>query len=140
MLAVTAGFVCVRCIALCIGEDCSGLASADAHSVYVLAKGGLAAIGQISVNDEVPQCAPNDDDGHVQQNQQLEVIGAALQTNDTPEECPDIEDSQWSHVQFNQLSNDRLVLTWASDIGLTLLVSAEQYKTGISALLTVLQL
>ena len=51
----------------------------NTHSVYVLTKGGLTAVGQVSVDDEVPQRAPNDDDCQVEQDQQLKVVGAALQ-------------------------------------------------------------
>ena len=49
-----------------IGNEGPELAAAEAHSIYVLAKGGLAAIRQVSVDDEMPQSAPNNDDGQVQ--------------------------------------------------------------------------
>ena len=53
---------------------------AEPYSVYVLTKCGLIAAWKISVDDEVPQGASDDDDGYVQQYEQLQVIGAPLQT------------------------------------------------------------
>jgi len=41
------------------------LGIAEPYSVYVLTKGGLIATWKISVDDEVPQGASNDDDGYV---------------------------------------------------------------------------
>ena len=52
------------------------------YSVYVLTKGGLIAIGQVSLDDEMPQSAPNKDDGQVQQDKKLEVVGTALRSID----------------------------------------------------------
>jgi len=41
------------------------LGIAEPYSVYVLTKGGLIATWKISVDDEVPQGASDDDDGNV---------------------------------------------------------------------------
>ena len=41
------------------------LGIAEPYSVYVLTKGGLIATWKISVDDEVPQGASDDDDGYV---------------------------------------------------------------------------
>ena len=56
------------------------LGIADPYSIYVLTKGGLIATWKIPVDDEVPQGASDDEDAYVQQYEQLEVIGASLQT------------------------------------------------------------
>ena len=52
------------------------------YPVYVLTKGGLSAVGQVPLDDEMPQSAPDKDDGQVQQDEKLEVVGAALHSVD----------------------------------------------------------
>ena len=55
---------------------------AQTYSVNVLTKGGLIAVGQVPVDDEMPQSAPDKYDGQVQQDKKLEVVGAALRSFD----------------------------------------------------------